>query len=159
MKNTIIKLLASGFFISHIPAAVTGYKKFTGSGFVGTLLALALVPLLPAGRIQYAVFLFLFISFSIWIADKAEIIYNKKDDPRIVIDEIDGYWLALAFTGRSPAELLTAFVLFRFFDTLKPWPIRYFDRRWHGGPGVVADDLIGGLFAGVLTRFIFFFIK
>lgn len=64
----------------------------------------------------------------------------------IVWDEIVAMLLVLAFAPATPAGWLLAFVLFRLFDIVKPWPIRWFDRRIHGGFGVMFDDLIAALF-------------
>ncbi|TDV36995.1 phosphatidylglycerophosphatase [Paraburkholderia caballeronis] len=72
----------------------------------------------------------------------------RTDDPSAIVwDEIVAFWLVLlmvtpiGFTGR-----LWAFVLFRFFDMVKPPPIRYFDRRLKGGFGIMFDDLVAAFF-------------
>ena len=123
-RTFIIRFLASGAFISYLPAKLTGFKKFTGSGFAGTLLALALVPFLPQDPALFAAFCLAFLPFSIWIASLASAGYGTEDDPRIVIDEMIGYWTAILFLERTPLNLAAAFVLFRVLDSLKPWPIK-----------------------------------
>jgi len=152
VKNFIVKLLASGGFVSYIPARLTGFKKFTGSGMAGTLLALALVPFLPEDRTIFAVFCLAFLPLSIWIADLASAIYATHDDPRIVIDEVIGYWTALLFLDRTPFNLAAAFVLFRALDTLKPWPIKKLETSVRGGFGIIIDDVLAGAEANLLTR-------
>ena len=73
------------------------------------------------------------------------------DHPGIVWDEIVGYLVTMTLAPAGWAWVAIGFVLFRFFDVLKPWPIRWFDRHVHGGFGIMLDDLIAGLFAaGVL---------
>ena len=67
------------------------------------------------------------------------------DHGGIVIDEIAAFVLVLAFTPAGFAWLLTAFVLFRAFDIIKPWPIRYFDRTLKGGFGVMFDDFLAAI--------------
>lgn len=100
------------------------------------------------------------------------------DPSAIVVDEWAGQWLTLsvwhgwlfAMTGSmeagmallqeiaaSPQHLAFGFVLFRFFDILKPWPIRWADRRIKGGFGVMFDDLLAGLAAGTVLYAIYFF--
>ena len=87
-----------------------------------------------------------------------------RDDPsECVIDELAGQWLAcsfclLTFGGRVPAEthislpaFFLAFVLFRLFDIWKPWPVSWADQKLSGGIGVMTDDAIAGLMAGVLV--------
>jgi len=152
LKDLLVRGLASGGFISHIPARITGFKKFTGSGFAGTLVALALVPLLPESRAYFALFLLAFLPFSVWIAGLAEKSYGNHDDPRIVIDEIFGYWAAILFLDRSPFNLICAFIIFRALDTLKPWPIKKLETSLSGGFGIIMDDALAGLEANLLTR-------
>ena len=150
-RDFIVRFLASGGFVSYVPAYVTGFKKFTGSGMAGTLVALALVPFLPQGR-AFALFCLAFLPFSVWVAGAAAESYGTHDDPRIVIDEIIGYWTALLFLERTPFNLAAAFVLFRALDTLKPWPIKKLENSLQGGFGIITDDLLAGLEANLLTR-------
>lgn len=69
------------------------------------------------------------------------------DHGAIVWDEFAGLWLCLLFALPEPLWWLVAFVLFRLFDVLKPWPIGWLDKRVHGGPGILLDDLVAGLMA------------
>lgn len=72
----------------------------------------------------------------------------RTDDPKqAVIDEVAGQGLTLLFAPAVPLQLLVGFLLFRLFDVLKPWPIRWIDRHIHGGFGVMLDDMLAGLFA------------
>jgi phosphatidylglycerophosphatase A len=95
---------------------------------------------------------------------------TKRDDPpECVIDELAGQWLAcafclLSFGGLLPTTrislplFLLAFLLFRLFDIWKPWPVSWADQNIKGGLGVMTDDMIAGLMAGVLivaARFFF----
>ncbi len=145
------RFLASGGFVSYIPARITGFKKFTGSGMAGSLLALALVPFLPEGR-TFAMFCLAFLPFSVWIASLASRSYGTHDDPRIVIDEMIGFWTAILFLPRTPFHLAAAFVLFRALDTLKPWPIKSLETTCRGGFGIIVDDLLAGAEANLLAR-------
>jgi phosphatidylglycerophosphatase A len=118
----------------------------------GTLLALLLTPLLPSDNTAFAFFCLAFLPFSIWIAGLAEKSYITHDDPRIVIDEMIGYWTALLFLDRTPFNLAAAFVLFRALDTLKPWPIKKLEISLSGGFGIITDDVLAGAEANLLTR-------
>jgi len=153
----LTEFLATGFFISLIPEKLTGFRKFTGAGFMGTALAFLMFPLLPAGDTAYGVFLAIFIIFSVMVADRASRTYGTHDDPRIVIDEIAGYWIAAAFMERTIFSLTTAFIFFRILDTLKPWPIKKFEKNLAGGFGIVFDDALAGLEANLLTRLLMVF--
>jgi phosphatidylglycerophosphatase A len=74
-----------------------------------------------------------------------------KDDPsECVIDELAGQWLACAFAPLSLWGFALAFILFRLFDIAKPWPISVIERL-PGGLGVMMDDMLAGLFAGLLV--------
>jgi phosphatidylglycerophosphatase A len=152
VKDFAVRFLASGAFVSYIPARLTGFKKFTGSGLAGTALALLLTPLLPSGRVPFALFALAFLPFSVWIASLAEKSFASHDDPRIVIDEIIGYWTALLFLDLTPASLLAAFVFFRAFDSLKPWPIKKLETSLPGGFGIIMDDVAAGVMANICTR-------
>ncbi|MFZ9888825.1 MAG: phosphatidylglycerophosphatase A [Myxococcota bacterium] len=69
------------------------------------------------------------------------------DDPgAVVIDEVAGQGLALLLCGPNVMSVLVGFLLFRIFDILKPWPVRVAD-RWHGGFGIMADDIAAGAYA------------
>ena len=95
---------------------------------------------------------------------------TKREDPsECVIDELAGQWLAcsfclLTFGGLLPPAHISlplfalAFALFRLFDIWKPWPVSWADQQIKGGLGVMTDDMIAGLMAGVLialTRYVF----
>ena len=86
-------------------------------------------------------------------ADRAGRYYGVADSGHIVIDEVAGYLVTMAFLPRTLFAALAGFVLFRICDVLKPWPARFFDRapRWKNGAGVVLDDLFAGLWALALT--------
>jgi len=133
--------------------------------FVGSLPAAALwwavCLLLPATGARIAVTaigLFAAAALGTW-ASEIEARRRDEADPRpIVVDEIAGQWLtylvALPFVAlRAPAHLaifaLSGFLLFRFFDIVKPWPIRAFERL-PGGIGIVADDLAAGYLAAAV---------
>jgi phosphatidylglycerophosphatase A len=82
------------------------------------------------------------------IADRA---WGTHDSGRIVIDEVAGYLVTVAFADPSrPAVLALGFVLFRAFDIVKPPPIRWLDRNLPGGTGVVLDDVAAGVGAGLV---------
>ena len=82
----------------------------------------------------------------------AERFYGRKDPAPFVIDEIAGYLLAVSFFPARPQFWVgvVAFVFFRIFDILKPFPIRG-AQRMTGGAGIVADDLIAGLYAALFA--------
>lgn len=69
------------------------------------------------------------------------------DHSGIVWDEVVGYLITMIALPVSWQWMLAGFVLFRFFDIVKPWPIRWVDKRLHGGFGIMLDDVLAGIFA------------
>jgi phosphatidylglycerophosphatase A len=84
-----------------------------------------------------------------WAAERVTRASGVKDDGAIVVDEVAGQWLALSVAPLDPFAYLAALLLFRLFDIAKPWPVRWADREVAGGLGVMLDDAIAGLYAGV----------
>lgn len=70
-----------------------------------------------------------------------------KDPSWIVWDEFVGLWITLFLMPQGWHYLLLGFLLFRFFDILKPWPVNYFDRYLDGGLGIMMDDVAAGVYA------------
>lgn len=90
-----------------------------------------------------------------WWSSKIYVERTGKSDPgEVVIDEVAGIWLALAAGGTSPLMVLLAFLLFRFLDIVKPWPIGPLDRHVKGALGVMLDDYVAGLIAAALLLLI-----
>jgi phosphatidylglycerophosphatase A len=74
------------------------------------------------------------------------------DHPAIVWDEVVGYLVTMIAAPAGWQWVAAGFVLFRLFDILKPWPIRWFDRHVHGGAGIMLDDIIAGVFAAAVLQ-------
>ena len=125
----------------------------------GTAGSLAAVPLLPVlatlrGRslAGYAAVVATLVVVAVWSAGRAEEILGGHDHSRIVIDEVAGLVVAGLFLPGTWTATALAFFLFRLFDVLKPFPAGVIDRRLRGGVGVVGDDLVAGVYAGLLGR-------
>lgn len=84
----------------------------------------------------------------VWVCDLYARRSGRSDPQEVVIDEVAGQWLTLAPLGLDPLSYLLGFAAFRFFDTLKPWPIRAAERL-PGGWGIMADDIAAALAAGL----------
>ena len=80
-------------------------------------------------------------------AEKTATLLGKEDPKEVVIDEVAGQGIALMFCPLGWHWFVASFVLFRLFDILKPWPVGWADQKLHGGIGIMADDLIAGVFA------------
>jgi len=75
---------------------------------------------------------------------------GEHDHPGIVWDEIAGYMVAMLAAPAGWPWIVAGFLLFRFFDILKPWPIRELDHGISGGAGIMLDDVVAGIFAGLI---------
>jgi len=118
----------------------------TAGSAVGVGLFLALAGL---GLPLYAATIAGLTALGVWAADVAERVYGRKDDGRIVIDEVAGQLLTLlpllpAGRTGSPGWLVTGFVAFRVLDVWKPGPVRWMQDHLRGGAGVVMDDVLAG---------------
>jgi len=89
---------------------------------------------------------------AVYASGEAERIFDEKDSPRIVIDEIVGLLWSLALVGSTIGRIVLAFFLFRIFDILKPPPARWCQNRLPGGWGVVMDDVAAGIWANVVIQ-------
>jgi len=144
MKHFIL-MFATGFGAGYSPIA---------PGTLGTLVAIPIYYFLseipfPLYEITLTGFFFL----AVWVSEKTEAVLGKKDDSRIVIDEMMGFFITMLWVTKTPLFILVGFILFRFFDIFKPFPIRRFEKV-RGGFGVVLDDVMAGIFANVILRFI-----
>ncbi len=83
----------------------------------------------------------------VWFCDATAKKLAVHDHPGIVWDEFVGFWISCLALPAGWGWLLAAFVLFRFFDILKPWPIRWLDKRVPGGVGIMVDDVLAGIYA------------
>lgn len=122
-------------------------------GTFGTLPAVLLVWLFaPLGVAEYIGVVAFFTIIGIYLCGATAKAMGQHDAPAIVWDEIAGYMIAMIAIPVTWQALLLAFVLFRIFDILKPWPISWFDQQVEGGLGIMLDDVIAGLMTLVLMH-------
>ena len=106
------------------------------------------------GNSAYYIATLLFIFLSIVIAELYDRTLEEPDSKTIVIDEIAGYLVAFAALPFQMFWIVLAFLLFRFFDAVKPFPINRLDRI-KGGVGIVLDDLGAGLITNIILQVLF----
>jgi phosphatidylglycerophosphatase A len=126
-------------------------------GTAGTLGAIPLVWFfLRMGQMQYLYASFAFAVFAILVSQLYEIeVAGAHDTPELVIDEVAGFLVTMAWLPFDWRWVGLGFVLFRFFDMLKPFPISWVDRRIEGGVGAVADDLLAGIVSNIILQYLF----
>ena len=140
-------LLATGLGVGYSPRA---------PGTLGTLVAIPVYYFLSnVPSPLYEITLIGFVFLSVWVSGNAEIFFGKKDDQRIVIDEIIGFLTTMLWVPKTIRFVIIGFFLFRFFDILKPFPIRRLEKGFQGGFGVVLDDVLAGVYANIVLRLIY----
>ncbi len=118
-------------------------------GTAGTLLAWAMYPLIRAPLSEFVFFALLISLFlaGVIAAERTGQALGVPDHGAIVWDEIIATWLVLAFTPETLIWQAIAVALFRFFDIVKPPPVRWADRSFKGGFGVMFDDIVAAGYA------------
>ena len=137
----VLKHIATMGFIGYFPFA---------PGTFGSLAALSFFILLKPSPFIHIIILSVVLPISIISSQHAEKFFNSKDSKHIVIDEFCGYLVSVFLVPFSYA--LSAFLLFRFFDILKPFPIKKIESLLGGGLGIVADDIMAALYTNLILQ-------
>lgn len=133
MTDKIALAIASAFGAGYVPKA---------PGTAGALVGVAAFAL---GAPPIAAALLLFLP-GVWASTVTSRISGKKDPQIVVIDEVLGQWIALIGASTAPLSLAAGFALFRIFDIVKPWPVRWCEKAPDGW-GIVLDDIMAGAYA------------
>jgi phosphatidylglycerophosphatase A len=132
-------------------AGGAGYAPIA-PGTAGSLVGLALYWLATSWSTQaLATVLIVIIVFGTWAGSVAAARFGRKDPGAVVIDEVAGQMLTLAGTGVGAAGMAVGFLVFRVYDVLKPWPADRLESL-PGGVGIMADDLMAGLYANLTIQ-------
>lgn len=126
-------------------------KKMPGT--LGTVAAIPLYWLLQQTNDWfYLTVTALSVLGGIWVCDQAARKLQVHDYGGIVWDEVAGFLVTMCWLPFSWQNLLAGFVLFRLFDIVKPWPIRWLDKHVEGGLGIMLDDVVAGIFAALVLQ-------
>ena len=126
-------------------------------GTLGTAGAVPLYLLTDSLSARYrALSVLIAVTGAIWSSHRAQRILRKPDSREIVVDEVAGFLLTTLFLPFTWLTLVAGFLLFRFFDILKPPPIRKIEQELRGGLGVVLDDLVAGAYAHLCLRLLLY---
>ncbi len=137
-----VHLIAFGF-----GAGLSPYAPGTCGTLVGVLFVLLMASLsLP---VQLALVTAAFL-LGIYVCGESARRLGVHDHGGIVWDEVTGYAITMLAVPQEPVWLVAGFALFRFFDIVKPWPIREADHSLQGGLGIMLDDVLAGIFAGAI---------
>lgn len=154
---------AAGFF----EKLVLCFACWFGAGLMpvapgtwGTLTAVPLVWVLNHfGEVYEILGLILLVPMAIWSSGLSERHLGRNDPSEVVVDEVAGFLLTLFLLPLNWLTLFSGFVLFRFFDIVKPFPIRRVEEKVRGGTGVVLDDLLAGFYAHLSLRIVLIFLE
>lgn len=149
MIKQLYRFLYTGFYSGYFPVA---------PGTAGTFVAAVLYVVAHLLIRDHLVFinmiaLGLLLVPAVFLCDKGEKYFGQEDPGKVVLDEMLGYMTTVFFIPFTYHGALLAFICFRFFDILKPWPIRNVEKIG-GGLGIVADDIIAGVYANITLRVI-----
>jgi phosphatidylglycerophosphatase A len=146
----LARMIATWFGAGDLPGA---------PGTWGSLAAIpfAILIVLVGGQLLLAVAVLIAFVVGIWASGKLATFHRLEDPQRVVIDEVAGQWLAILPIALDWRYYVVAFLLFRFLDITKPWPLKDFERM-PGGLGIMADDIGAGIYAGILTWLIAFWL-
>ena len=144
----LIEMLATFFYVGKSPKA---------PGTVGTAATVPLWFILAYyfHAIWYMVIVFLLLIAGIYICQAYENRKQSHDSKEIVIDEVVGYLITMTWLPLTWQSALLGFILFRFFDIVKPPPIRQLDQKVKGGVGVMIDDVAAGIVANLILQMIY----
>lgn len=156
MKKKNIKIKPSLIFIDPVHFLAFGFGSGlspkapgTAGSVVGLVLYILLAGLSDVVFISITLFLFL---AGVWICGESSKKLGVHDHGGIVWDEIVGMLIALFHAPLSIPWLVCGFILFRFFDIVKPWPIKWLDKKVKGGFGIMIDDVLAGIFAFIVLQ-------
>jgi len=146
--NFFENLLGSGFYTGYIPFA---------SGSFGSLAAL-LIYYIPGFEKTFILIpvIIIFIFYGIYVGTKFEKLYGK-DPAQCTIDEVVGMWITLLFLPKKIVFSLIAFLIWRIFDIIKPYPARQLEGL-NGGLGIMIDDIVAGIYSLIAVHLIITFI-
>ncbi|MFN3966344.1 MAG: phosphatidylglycerophosphatase A [Endomicrobiia bacterium] len=146
MKNLII-FLATGLGVGFLPFA---------PGTFGTILSFLIWWIFIPDKIFIQIIVLVSgVILAFFVSDMAEKIFLQKDEQKIVIDEIIGFWVALVGIPKKFIFVLLAFFIFRIFDVLK-LPFIGNIQKLNGGAGIILDDILAGLLTNFLIHIIIF---
>ena len=142
--------IATGCYSGYLPKAPGTWGSLVGLALFFVLQVLSLPVYLA---VVAAIFL-----IGIFAAGEAEKIMDNRDPGIVVIDEIAGMLITMIAVPATPLTMASGFILFRIFDILKPFPIRLVDQRFHGGLGIMLDDVLAGIYSLAVLHLVIRFI-
>lgn len=140
----IVRFLATGFFVGYSPFA---------PGTMGTLVAFLLYAILPTTVPFYWMLILCLIIGGTMVSHRVENILGEIDSSKIVIDEICGYFIAMAFLPKTLGLMIVGFAIYRLLDVIKVYPMKKLEML-AGGLGIMLDDIYAGIITNIILHII-----
>ena len=141
--NKILKNIATLGFVGYLPVAPGTWGSLVSAVFAAFLN--------PSSAVQAILIVIGFVIGTI-SSTVAERVIGQTDSGHIVIDEFIGFLVSVVYLPQTYGYLIAAFFLFRFFDILKPFPIRQAERSLKGGFGIMTDDVLAGIYTNAILQ-------
>lgn len=141
--NTALTLIATIGFLGYLPFA---------PGTIGSLFALALFLLTDVPVFAHFLIIAIGALLGMHASTVAEKTLKEKDSKKIIIDEFIGFYISVLYLPKTLGIAISAFILFRFFDILKPLFISKLEKTLSNGLGVMADDILAGIYTNILIQ-------
>ena len=141
--NKILKNIATLGFVGYLPVAPGTWGSLVSALFVAFLD--------PSSAVQAILIAIGFVIGTI-SSTVAERVIGQTDSGHIVIDEFIGFLVSVVYLPQTYGYIIAAFFLFRFFDILKPFPIRQAERTLKGGFGIMTDDVLAGIYTNAILQ-------
>lgn len=145
--DRLCKIIASLFYMGYLPVA---------PGTLGSLVALIPCYFLRHSPLIMGITIVVIIALGLLTAKRMEELFNEKDPGEIIIDEFAGMLVSLYLLPFSMGYVVSGFLLFRFFDIVKPKPIKEFEKL-DGSIGIMADDLMAGVYTNMILQVVYIF--
>ncbi|MEW6675755.1 MAG: phosphatidylglycerophosphatase A [Nitrospirota bacterium] len=142
-SENVLKNIATLGFIGYLPLA---------PGTWGSAAALIIVLLWKLSILTHLLIIVAGTIIGIFASDRAEGLIGETDSRYIVIDEFIGFLISVFYLPQTYGYIIAAFFLFRFFDILKPFPIRKIGSILSGGKGIMADDIVAALYTNLILQ-------
>lgn len=141
--QSLLKNFATLGFIGYLPIA---------PGTWGTLAGLIFVMVADLSIPVHLTLIMAVTVFGVISSGVAEKVIGETDSEHIIIDEFAGFLVSVFFLPHTYSYLIAGFLLFRIFDILKPFPIGKLEKAFKGGAGIMADDILAGIFTNMMLQ-------
>ena len=145
MIDRLCKMIASVFYVGYLPVA---------PGTLGSLAAVLLYYFICRNTIMMSAVILVIIILGFVTSGRMEKIFGEKDPGEIVIDEFSGMLISLYRMPPTMGYVVAGFLLFRFFDIVKPRPIKNLEKL-KGSLGIMSDDIMAGIYANMILQVVY----